>query len=184
MTAPMILPMTRRPNVLLITLDQYRGDALGCAGHPIVRTPNLDALAADGVRFANHFSQAAPCSPGRAALYTGTYQMTNRVVANGTPLDERFDNVARAARRAGYRPDAVRLHRPGRRPPDGHRSGRPATVGLRRRAPRLRRRGVPPDRRRAVDAMAGRAGPRPARLRAARCAPSPAVRPSSRSRRS
>jgi arylsulfatase A-like enzyme len=93
-----------RPNVLLITLDQYRGDALSCAGHPIVRTPNLDALAASGVRFANHFAQAAPCAPGRAALYTGTYQMTNRVVGNGTPLDDRFDNVARMAQRAGYRP--------------------------------------------------------------------------------
>ena len=42
--------------------------------------------------------------------------MNNRVVANGTPLDDRFDNVARAARRAGYAPGAVRLHRPGRRP--------------------------------------------------------------------
>lgn len=93
-----------RPNVLLITLDQFRGDALSCAGHPVVRTPNLDALAATGVRFANHFAQAAPCSPGRAALYTGTYQMTNRVVGNGTPLDDRFDNVARLAGRAGYRP--------------------------------------------------------------------------------
>lgn len=94
----------RRPNVLLITLDQYRGDTLGCAGHPIVRTPHLDALAAGGVRFARHYAQAAPCAPGRAALYTGTYQMTNRVVGNGTPLDDRFDNIARAARRAGYRP--------------------------------------------------------------------------------
>ncbi len=93
-----------RPNVLLITLDQYRGDALGCAGHPIVRTPSLDVLAAGGVRLANHFAQAAPCAPGRAALYTGTYQMTNRVVGNGTPLDDRFDNVARMAQRAGYRP--------------------------------------------------------------------------------
>ena len=93
-----------RPNVLLITLDQYRGDSLSCAGHPVVRTPNLDVLAAEGVRLANHYAQAAPCSPGRAALYTGTYQMTNRVVANGTPLDDRFDNVARAARRAGWAP--------------------------------------------------------------------------------
>ena len=42
--------------------------------------------------------------PGRAALYTGTYQMNNRVVANGTPLDDRFDNVARVAGRAGYAP--------------------------------------------------------------------------------
>lgn len=90
--------------MLLITLDQFRGDCLSCAGHPVVETPHLDALAADGVRFARHYGQAAPCAPGRAALYTGTYQMTNRVVANGTPLDDRFDNVARVARRAGYRP--------------------------------------------------------------------------------
>jgi len=93
-----------RPNVLLITLDQFRGDSLGCAGHPQVRTPNLDALAAEGVRFARHYAQAAPCAPGRAALYTGTYQMNNRVVANGTPLDWGLDNVARLGLREGYHP--------------------------------------------------------------------------------
>jgi arylsulfatase A-like enzyme len=91
-------------NVLLITLDQFRGDCLSVAGHPLVRTPFLDELAANGVRFARHYSQATPCGPGRACLYTGTYQMNNRVVANGTPLDVRFDNVAKAAVRAGYRP--------------------------------------------------------------------------------
>lgn len=77
---------------------------MSVAGHPLVKTPNLDALAREGVRFAAHYSQASPCSPGRAALYTGTYQMNNRVVANGTPLDSGFDNVALAARRAGYDP--------------------------------------------------------------------------------
>jgi arylsulfatase A-like enzyme len=92
------------PNVLLITLDQFRADCLSCAGHPVVRTPALDELAAGGVRLARHYAQAAPCSPGRAALYTGTYQMNNRVVANGTPLDIRFDNIALAARRAGFAP--------------------------------------------------------------------------------
>lgn len=91
-------------NVLLITLDQFRGDCLSAVGHPIVRTPHLDALAAEGTLLRRHYSQAAPCAPGRACLYTGTYQMTNRVVGNGTPLDDRFDNVARAAARAGYRP--------------------------------------------------------------------------------
>jgi arylsulfatase A-like enzyme len=91
-------------NVLFVTLDQFRGDCLSCAGHPLVRTPHLDALAADGVRLARHYSQAAPCAPGRASLYTGTYQMNHRVVANGTPLDVRFDNLALAARRAGYVP--------------------------------------------------------------------------------
>lgn len=92
------------PNVLLITLDQLRADCLSCAGHPLVRTPNLDRLAAAGVRFARHYSQAAPCSPGRASLYTGMYQFNHRVVANGTPLDGRFDNVFAAAERAGRSP--------------------------------------------------------------------------------
>jgi arylsulfatase A-like enzyme len=91
-------------NLLLVTLDQWRADALGAAGHPLVRTPTLDALCAEGVRFASHYSQAAPCSPGRAALYTGTYQMNNRVVANGTPLPDRFDNLARVLRRQGFDP--------------------------------------------------------------------------------
>jgi arylsulfatase A-like enzyme len=91
-------------NILFITADQWRGTATGYAGHPHVKTPNLDALAAQGVAFLNHYSQAAPCSPARAALYTGLYQMNNRVVRNGTPLSDRFDNIAKAARRAGYDP--------------------------------------------------------------------------------
>jgi len=91
-------------NILLVTLDQLRGDALSCAGHPVVKTPHLDRLAAEGARCARHYSQAAPCGPGRASLYTGLYQMNHRVVANGTPLDARFDNLALAARRAGYVP--------------------------------------------------------------------------------
>ena len=93
-----------RLNVLFITLDQFRGDCLSIAGHPVVKTPNLDRLARKGVRFARHYSQASPCGPGRASLYTGMYQMNHRVVANGTPLDNSFDNVALMARRAGYAP--------------------------------------------------------------------------------
>ena len=72
-------------NVLFITLDQFRGDAYGAIGHPLVTTPTLDRIAAEGVRLERHYSQAAPCAPGRAALFTGMYQMNNRVVANGTP---------------------------------------------------------------------------------------------------
>ena len=56
--------MADRPNILLITLDQFRADCLGVAGHPLVQTPNLDRLAADGVRFTHHFSNCAPCAPG------------------------------------------------------------------------------------------------------------------------
>lgn len=91
-------------NVLLITADQWRGEATGYAGHPLVRTPNIDLLAGEGVAFLNHYAPAAPCSPARACLYTGLYQMNNRVCRNGSPLASRFDNIALAARRAGYDP--------------------------------------------------------------------------------
>lgn len=92
------------PNVLLITADQWRGDCLSAAGHPCVKTPNIDALAREGVLFRRHYAGAAPCSPARATLYTGLYQMNHRVCRNGSPLDARFDNLALAARRAGYDP--------------------------------------------------------------------------------
>jgi len=91
----------QRPHVLFITLDQFRGDALSCADHFLVETPHLDELASSAVRFARHYTQATPCAPGRAGLYTGMYQMNHRVVANGTPLDRRFDNVALLANRSG-----------------------------------------------------------------------------------
>jgi arylsulfatase A-like enzyme len=91
-------------NVLFITVDQWRGDCLSVAGHPVVETPTLDRLAASGVRFANHWANAAPCGPSRACLYTGTYLHHHRSVQNGTPLDARFTNVALVARQAGYNP--------------------------------------------------------------------------------
>lgn len=91
-------------NVLFITVDQWRGDSLSGIGHPLVETPTLDALAADGVLFRSHFANIAPCAPSRASLYTGLYAHNHRVIANGTPLDDRHDNIARMARRAGYVP--------------------------------------------------------------------------------
>ncbi len=91
-------------NVLLITVDQWRGDCLSALDHPVVETPALDRLAATGTLFANHWANAAPCGPSRACLYTGTYSTTNRAVLNGTPLDARLTNVALEARAAGYDP--------------------------------------------------------------------------------
>ncbi len=96
--------MAPKRNVLFITLDQWRGDCLSALGHPVVETPALDALAARGVLFRNHWANAAPCGPSRACLYTGTYQHRNRSILNGTPLDARFTNVAMLARSSGYDP--------------------------------------------------------------------------------
>ena len=94
----------KRKNVLFITADQWRGDTLGCVEHPVVQTPHLDQLAGEGVLFRKHYTQTVPCGPSRASLYTGLYAMNHRSVNNGTPLNERFTNIALEARKAGYDP--------------------------------------------------------------------------------
>ena len=94
----------KRPNILLISCDQWRGECLSAVGHPVVKTPNADALGAEGVVFRRHYAGAAPCAPARACLYTGLYQMTNRVCRNGSPLDARHANIATFTRRLGYDP--------------------------------------------------------------------------------
>ncbi len=91
-------------NILFITADQWRGECLSALGHPHVKTPNLDALAADGVTFKRHYAQATPCGPSRACLYTGMYMQNHRSVLNGTPLEARHSNMALEARKAGYKP--------------------------------------------------------------------------------
>jgi arylsulfatase A-like enzyme len=95
------------PNILLITADQWRHSCLSIKRHPVVKTPNLDALAADGVLFNNHFTQCMPCGPSRASLLTGMYLMNHRSIRNGSPLDARFTNVALETRKMGYDPSLV-----------------------------------------------------------------------------
>ena len=60
-------------NILFITADQWRGECLSALNHSHVRTPNLDALARDGMLFKNHYAQATPCAPSRSSLHTGLY---------------------------------------------------------------------------------------------------------------
>ena len=66
----------KRPNILMITCHDL-GQHLGCYGIREVASPNIDRLAARGVRFANMFSTSAVCSPGRGALHTGRYPQSN-----------------------------------------------------------------------------------------------------------
>jgi arylsulfatase A-like enzyme len=91
-------------SVLFLTGDQWQGACLSALGHPCVRTPHLDALAADGVLFRNHFTQCSPCGPSRTSLLTGLYLMNHRSGRNGTPLDARHTNIALEVRKAGYDP--------------------------------------------------------------------------------
>ncbi len=94
-------------NVLFILADQWRGDCLSALDHPCVKTPTLDALAADGVLFRRHYCQSVPCGPSRASILTGLYLQNHRSVSNGTPLDARHTNIALEARRAGYDPALI-----------------------------------------------------------------------------
>jgi arylsulfatase A-like enzyme len=93
-----------RGNVLFVTADQWRGECLSALGHPVVRTPALDALAGQGVSFRRHYAQAAPCGPSRASIHTGLYLQNHRSGTNGTPLDARHTNWALEVRRLGYDP--------------------------------------------------------------------------------
>ena len=78
----MTLPPPRRPNVLLLMADQMRHDAMGCAGHPVVRTPHLDALAAGGVRFTQAVTPTPICMAARYSLLTGRRAAETGVTAN------------------------------------------------------------------------------------------------------
>ena len=73
----------RLRNVILICSDHDRASAAGCYGHPICRTPALDRLAAQGVRFDRCFTQNPVCMPARASLLTGTNSRRNGVRGNG-----------------------------------------------------------------------------------------------------
>ena len=72
--------------ILFIMCDQLRFDYLGCAGHPSIRTPHIDALAARGVRFDRAYVQSTICGPSRMSFYTGRYVRSHGSYWNRHPL--------------------------------------------------------------------------------------------------
>jgi arylsulfatase len=104
--------MSERPNVILICVDQWRGDCLSIGGHPVVHTPYLDQLALDGVRAKHAYSATPTCIPARAALYTGLSQRTHGRVGyqDGVPWNYPV-TIASEFTRHGYQTQAVgKLH--------------------------------------------------------------------------
>ena len=83
-----------RPNFLWICTDQQRFDTLGCYGNPIVKTPAVDRLAAEGVRFENYFVHAPQCVPSRVSMHTGRYPHTHRVPSNAYVLPDLVSAIA------------------------------------------------------------------------------------------
>ena len=76
-----------RPSILFIFADDQRNHTLGCAGHPVVKTPNIDLLARDGVRFEHAFVTTSTCWASRACLFTGCYERRHLYRASPGPLN-------------------------------------------------------------------------------------------------
>ncbi len=90
--------------ILFITTDQQRWDSLGCNGNKFCRTPNIDALAAQGINYARGYNQNTVCMPARSSMLTGQYVRTHGVFANGVPLPQDAPSFAQYLKdKAGYK---------------------------------------------------------------------------------
>jgi choline-sulfatase len=94
--------MSDQPNVLLIMSDQHHKRALGCAGHPLVQTPNLDALAARGQLFSSAYCNFPLCGPSRASFMTGRHPCETEVWSNAAEFRSDMPTYAHAFGGAGY----------------------------------------------------------------------------------
>jgi choline-sulfatase len=92
----------RHANIIFLCADQHSGLVLGAAGHPIVRTPNFDRLAARGTLFRNTYCGSPVCVPGRAGLMTGQFPSDVGSYCNSTPFDGRTPSWGNRLRDAGY----------------------------------------------------------------------------------
>lgn len=90
-------------NIVFILIDDMRHDSMSNAGHPFLKTPALDALAAGGVKFRNSFVTTSLCSPSRATILTGLYAHRHQILDNSTRLDPALPIFPALLRRAGYR---------------------------------------------------------------------------------
>lgn len=98
-------PTTARPNFVIFIGDDISADDFGCYGHPTIQTPNVDALAASGVRFANAYLTTSSCSPSRSSIITGRYPHNTggpELHMKRNPHLARLPQFPRLLRDAGY----------------------------------------------------------------------------------
>ncbi len=110
--------MPPKPNLLLITTDQQRGDCLSCDGHPVLETPYLDELAERGARFRHAYTAVPSCTPARAGILTGMDQWHHgRLTMTGADALEYPATLPGELAKAGYHTQAVGKmhHHPQRR---------------------------------------------------------------------
>ena len=101
---PLTFTRTRgpRPNILYIMADDHACQAISCYGSKINKTPNIDRIAQEGVRFNQSFCTNSVCAPSRAVLLTGKYSHLNSVRENGDVFDGSQETFPKILQRAGY----------------------------------------------------------------------------------
>ena len=94
-----------RPNIIFFLVDDQRDDTLGCAGHPIIKTPVIDNLAAEGIRFRNAFVTTSICPASRASILTGLHERTHGHTFGALPISSFHSENSYPAvlRKSGYR---------------------------------------------------------------------------------
>src|SRR5712671_4121281 len=96
------------PNLVVITIDTLRADHLGCYGYKQIKTPNIDSLAADGVRFESAFAVVPVTLPSHSSMLTGTYPMLSGMHDfSGNKLSPLQPTLASVLKQAGYQTGAV-----------------------------------------------------------------------------
>ncbi|CAD7037518.1 arylsulfatase [Pseudorhizobium endolithicum] len=102
-----------QPNVLFVTVDQWPGSLLGCAGHPVIETPTIDHLASIGTRFSNAYSECPVCIPARRSIMTGTSPRRHgdRTFQPSLRMPADLPTLAYTFGQAGYQTQAIgKLH--------------------------------------------------------------------------
>lgn len=99
--------MTDQPDFLVIMTDQHRWDWLGCNGHPVVRTPNIDRIADGGTSFDQYFVASPVCMPNRASFMTGRFPTVHGLRYNGCHLPLEANTFVDVLRAGGYRTGAI-----------------------------------------------------------------------------
>ncbi len=95
----------KQPNIIFLMTDDHRADAMGCAGNPIIQTPNMNALAANGVRFTNAFVTTSICASSRASIFSGQWTRRHGIINFRTHFSEEVlaQTYPMLLSQAGYR---------------------------------------------------------------------------------
>lgn len=99
---PQRIPGAKPRNVVFILSDDHRYDAMSFMGHPLARTPQMDAMAQHGVHLKNALVTTSLCSPSRASILTGLYTFRHRVIDNNRPIPEGTVYFPQYLQKAGY----------------------------------------------------------------------------------